>query len=238
MAFIIGLVPSRHTRPGCVRGTGRPEPAYRDQLSNNGELDDLCRELRAYGVAQRHRGHFGVPYGAMVAATDRLCAEPNWIAAHRGRPLPRTRRRPPVDRAAEPEPYLFALSEPLLDLAERYMGLPVRYFGVAVKREIANGVLEGTRHFHTDPEDENVLKTSCTSTMSMSGPARSNASSRRTPPKWEECEVPSWSGSCPPQTGSPALALASWLTFATRPAAFTGRRRRSPLIAARLRSLT
>ena len=30
--------------------------------------------------------------------------------------------------------------------------------GVAVKREIANGVLEGTRHFHTDPEDENVLK--------------------------------------------------------------------------------
>jgi hypothetical protein len=40
----------------------------------------------------------------------------------------------------------------------RRTGLPVRYFGVAVKREIANGVLQGTRHFHTDPEDENVLK--------------------------------------------------------------------------------
>ena len=38
------------------------------------------------------------------------------------------------------------------------MGLPVRYFGVAMKREIANGVIEGPRSFHIDPEDENVLK--------------------------------------------------------------------------------
>ncbi len=39
---------------------------------------------------------------------------------------------------AEPEPHLFALSELLPDLAERYyMGWPERYFGVAIKREIA-----------------------------------------------------------------------------------------------------
>lgn len=137
------------------RGHRKARAAYRDRLSNNGELDDLCQELRAYGVAQRHLGYFGAPYEAMVAAADRLCAE---LAAQ---PVDGAHFRdvPDDERLlAEPEPFLFALSEPLLDLAERYMGLPVRHFGVAVKREIANGVLEGTRHFHTDPEDENVLK--------------------------------------------------------------------------------
>lgn len=136
-------------------GHRKARVAYRDRLPNNGELDDLCRELRAYGVAQRHLEYFGAPYEAMVAAADRLCAE---LAAQ---PVEGAHFRdvPDDERLlAEPEPYLFALSEPLLDLAERYMGLPVRHFGVAVKREIANGVREGTRNFHTDPEDENVLK--------------------------------------------------------------------------------
>jgi hypothetical protein len=136
-------------------GHRKARAAYRDRLSSNGELDDLCRELRAYGVAQRRLECFGAPYEAMVAAADRLCAE---LAAE---PVKGAHFRdvPDDERLlAEPEPFILALSEPLLDLAERYMGLPVRYFGVAVKREIANGVLEENRHFHTDPEDENVLK--------------------------------------------------------------------------------
>jgi hypothetical protein len=136
-------------------GHRKARAAYRDRLSNNGELDDLFQELRANGVAQRHLGYFGAPYEAMVAAADRLCAE---LAAQ---PVEGAHFRDvPDDKRllAEPEPFLFALSAPLLDLAERYMGLPVRHFGVAVKREIANGEFVGTRHFHTDPEDENVLK--------------------------------------------------------------------------------
>jgi hypothetical protein len=136
-------------------GHRRARAAHRDRLSNIGKLDDLYQELRANGVAQRHLGYFGAPYEAMVAAADRLCAE---LAAQ---PVEGIHFRDVHDDGrllAEPEPYLFVLSEPLLDLAERYMGLPVRYFGVDVKREIANGLLEGTRHFHTDPEDENVLK--------------------------------------------------------------------------------
>src|SRR5262249_52374986 len=58
----------------------------------------------------------------------------------------------------EPEPYLWGLSRPVLDFVERYMGLPVNYYGVSVKREVANGVLAGTRHFHRDPEAERVAK--------------------------------------------------------------------------------
>jgi hypothetical protein len=136
-------------------GHRKARAAYRDRLSNDGKLDDLYQELRANGVAQRHLGYFGAPYERMVAAADRLCAElaAQSVEGTHFRDVPDDERL-----LADSEPYLFALSEPLLDLAERYMGLPVRHFGVAVKREIANGELVGTRHFHTDPEDENVLK--------------------------------------------------------------------------------
>jgi hypothetical protein len=138
------------------RGHRKARAAYRDRLPSNVALDDLCQELRSYGVAQHHLRYFGVPYEAMVAAADRMCAE---LAAQ---PVEGANFYDDLDdderMLAEPELFLFALSEPLLDLAERYMGLPVPYFGVAVKREIANGVLEGTRYFHVDPEDENVLK--------------------------------------------------------------------------------
>jgi hypothetical protein len=136
-------------------GHRRARATYRTRLSNNGKLDDLHQELRANGVAQRHLAYFGAPYEAMVAAADRMCAE---LAAQPAEGIHFRDVDDDERMLAEPEPYLFALSEPILDLAERYMGLPVRHFGVAVKREIANGALVGLRHFHVDPEDENVLK--------------------------------------------------------------------------------
>lgn len=136
-------------------GHRKARAAYRSRLSSNGGLDDLYEELRTNGVAQRDLAYFGAPYESMVAAADRMCAE---LAAQPAEGA-HFRDVPDDERLlADPEPFLFLLSEPLLDLAERYMGLPVRHFGVAVKREIANGLLQGTRHFHTDPEDENVLK--------------------------------------------------------------------------------
>ena len=136
-------------------GHQKARATYRDQLPNNAKMHDLYQELRAYGVAQRHIDYFGVPYEAMVTAADRLCA---LLAA---RPADGTHSWDVGENdglLTDPEPYLFVLSEPLLDLAERYMGLPVRYFGVSVKREIANGKVVGVRNFHKDPEDEKVLK--------------------------------------------------------------------------------
>jgi hypothetical protein len=119
----------------------------------------LVDEMRENGVAQRHLDGFGVPYAAMLAAADRMCAElardsapelPHHYGVHRDVSGARL--------LADPEPYLFAVSEPLLDLVEAYLGLPVRYFNVSVKREIANGQLGGARHWHRDPEAENVFK--------------------------------------------------------------------------------
>jgi hypothetical protein len=138
------------------RGNRKARAAYRDRLSNNGKLDDLCQELRTVGVAQRHLDYFGVPYEAMVAAADRMCAELATRPADYGGT--EVGVRDDARMLAEPEPFLFALSEPLLDLVEQYIGLPVRYIGVSIKREIANGVLSGVRHLHVDPEDENLIK--------------------------------------------------------------------------------
>jgi hypothetical protein len=137
------------------RGHRKARADCSGRLSTNGELDDLCQELRANGVAQRHLAYFGAPYEAMIAAADRVCAElaAQPIEGEHFRDVPNDERL-----LADAEPYLFTLSEPLLDLAERYVGLPIRYFGVSVKREIANGELKGTRYLHQDPEDENVLK--------------------------------------------------------------------------------
>jgi hypothetical protein len=129
---------------------------HRDGLpTTDGALGELRREVRARGVAQRPLAALGVPFEATVAAADRLCDDmrelPSDTAAH-------YYDVSDDDLVREPEPYLFGLSRPLLDFAEHYMGLPVNYLGVSVKREIANGVREGTRNFHRDPEDENVLK--------------------------------------------------------------------------------
>lgn len=129
---------------------------HRDEMPTSGStLRELRRELRADGVAQRPLEALGVPCEATVAAADRLCADLSALPADAG---PHYLVAPDSDLIREPEPYLFGLSAPLLDFAEHYMGLPVNYLGVNVKREIANGVLEGTRNFHRDPEDENVLK--------------------------------------------------------------------------------
>lgn len=46
----------------------------------------------------------------------------------------------------------------LLDLAEKYIGLPVRYYGAAVHRQVADGKSLGTRQWHRDIEDHRVLK--------------------------------------------------------------------------------
>jgi len=117
-------------------------------------LRELCQKLQDEGVAQLPLTELGIPYDATLKAAE------HWVE--------QLRKRTPVDSHFEmipddalleqPEPYLFGLSQKLLDLAERYMGLPVDYLGVNLKRELANGQQVGTRLWHADPEDERVLK--------------------------------------------------------------------------------
>ena len=54
--------------------------------------------------------------------------------------------------------YRFGLSEPLLDIVEAYVGLPVGYDGVVLQYTPADGRSAGTRAWHRDREDRTVVK--------------------------------------------------------------------------------
>jgi hypothetical protein len=64
--------------------------------------------------------------------------------------------------ALNPTLFMWGLSEDLLDLAECHIGLPPRYLGVEVKREIVNPAdghsHEAVRRWHLDHEDRRILK--------------------------------------------------------------------------------
>jgi hypothetical protein len=57
-----------------------------------------------------------------------------------------------------PEIYLWGLSERLLNLIENYIGLPIRYEGVDVRREVADGRPTDVRQFHIDTEDHRMFR--------------------------------------------------------------------------------
>ena len=52
----------------------------------------------------------------------------------------------------------WGLGEDLIALCANYIGLPVAYRGVAVRRDIADGQVTGTRLWHRDGEDYRILK--------------------------------------------------------------------------------
>ena len=56
----------------------------------------------------------------------------------------------PDELASEPVLFKWGLTEENLDLAENYIGLPVHYRGVHVKRERADGIASDVRQWHRD----------------------------------------------------------------------------------------
>ncbi|MCP9275845.1 hypothetical protein [Mycolicibacterium arenosum] len=68
----------------------------------------------------------------------------------------------PRQLSDEPDVFIWGLSNRFLDLAENYIGLPPRYLGVEVKRELVRSA-QGARHetvrsWHLDHEDRRILK--------------------------------------------------------------------------------
>jgi hypothetical protein len=57
-----------------------------------------------------------------------------------------------------PTVYAWGLAQENLDLAECYLGLPVRYLGVSIKREKADTRALDVRQWHIDVEDRRMLK--------------------------------------------------------------------------------
>jgi hypothetical protein len=63
-----------------------------------------------------------------------------------------------ADLLQRPEIIRWGLNVRILDFVERYLKLPVAYRGVVMRRDLANGALEGTRLWHKDDEDDRIVK--------------------------------------------------------------------------------
>ena len=67
--------------------------------------------------------------------------------------------RLPLERVLESSAvWQWGLSDRLLDLAESYLGLPARYYGADLRREVGTGQAVGVRQWHRDVEDRRMLK--------------------------------------------------------------------------------
>jgi hypothetical protein len=68
----------------------------------------------------------------------------------------------PRELGLDPTLFAWGLSDHLLDLAECHIGLPPRYLGVEVKRELVESAAgrshEAVRRWHLDHEDRRILK--------------------------------------------------------------------------------
>lgn len=59
---------------------------------------------------------------------------------------------------AYPDLYLWGLSDRLLNIVEHYIGVPTVFHGVLARQEIPNGQQVLTRLWHTDREDQNIVR--------------------------------------------------------------------------------
>lgn len=57
-----------------------------------------------------------------------------------------------------PELFMWGLDDSLLDIVESFVGLDVAYHGVCIRKEIVDGKAVGTRLWHKDCEDIDVLR--------------------------------------------------------------------------------
>lgn len=72
---------------------------------------------------------------------------------------PQSATRLPADVfASNPALFRWGVSDRFLDMAENYIGLPVRYLGVEMKRERCSGSVDSVRKWHMDIEDRRIFK--------------------------------------------------------------------------------
>ncbi len=116
---------------------------------------DLVDDLRKNGVIQRPLASLGIPgTDALFSAFETLVPELRALPV-KDNNAPRL----PISRLLElPEIYLFGLDSRLLDIVERYVGLPVHYHGADLRREVADGKATDVRQWHVDAEDHRMFK--------------------------------------------------------------------------------
>ena len=115
---------------------------------------DVLAALRAQGAYTTHLDELSVP------GTD-LMVNKAWEVLQDAQQFYQDGARSRIPSKVlnqHPEIFLWGAHEPLLDLVENYIQLPVYYLGAELKKEVANNSLEGVRHWHIDKEDRRMVK--------------------------------------------------------------------------------
>ncbi|HEX4340369.1 MAG TPA: hypothetical protein VH062_30885 [Polyangiaceae bacterium] len=116
----------------------------------------VLHELRKRGATLVDIQSMGLPETpAFFAALDKLVPELKAVQPGNGDNSPRLT---PKRMMEFPEIYLWGLNERVLALVENYIGLPIRYHGIDVRREIADGKPNDVRQFHIDTEDHRMFR--------------------------------------------------------------------------------
>ncbi len=112
---------------------------------------EIAGALASHGIASR-RIHLGADAGA---AAERAV---DWLRHHS--PVDTVGYLPHSVLAGDPALFLWGLAETNLDIAERHIGLPVRYHGLEVRAERTTPAVSRhlVRDWHFDVEDRRMLK--------------------------------------------------------------------------------
>jgi hypothetical protein len=125
---------------------------------------DIYAELRDHGIAFRDATTIAA---AVLEVADRFGVDRVGETTQKPLEITLPGRMPEIalpndlpDMPADSAPlYEWGLAEENLDLAERYIGLPVFFLGAAVRRERAEGNADFyTRRWHMDIDDRRMLK--------------------------------------------------------------------------------
>lgn len=112
---------------------------------------DVAADLRS--------GYFASRDVTSMLPADVLTVADKFVARLRQDTTPKPCVRiSPEELATDPALFKWGLSDENLDLAECYIGLPVSYLGVEVKRERPDGVATDVRQWHIDVEDRRMMK--------------------------------------------------------------------------------
>ncbi len=116
----------------------------------------------------------------------------------------------PQELASDPALYKWGMCDENLDLAECYIGLPVNFLGVEVKRERPDGRALDVRQWHIDVEDRRMMKiiTYLSDVDPTCGPFNylDRPLTRRA-----VSNLGYWSGFVPDAQMSPAVPSSEWL---------------------------
>lgn len=112
---------------------------------------EIVTTLRSEGIVVRDAS--ALLSRDIMAIADRFIDQLREVTVHKSRLSVL-----PDDLVTDPALYKWGLNDDNLNVAENYIGLPVHYRGVAVKRERADGIAADTRQWHLDPEDRRLLK--------------------------------------------------------------------------------